>query len=608
MKVNLSQAVKVFFGNSSLEMVYFEAIANAIDADATEITISINLDIRSKSENLSISIEDNGIGFTDDRYRKFSNLFDVEEASHKGLGRLVYIAYFQEIEVKSYFGNNKKREFTFSDNFNEGEQNIEQSKEHVSGTTITMKNYALQKLAKNDYIDPIYLKQRILEEFYSLLFKKKENDTPVTININANIEGQDIDSLLNASDILELEKVDIDTPIDTINILHLYYAIKKDSQNEKSLISAISIDNRTLKYDIIANEYIPIGYNMVFLLVSDYFIGKVDLSRQNIKFPPNDEKRVKELFRAKVSELIELNIDTIAQRNKGLKEDLIDRYPHLGSYFNNNDIGFVSRDEILKQAQNKFFKDQRELLDATALDDVQFDKALDISSKALTEYILFREVTIKNLRKINSDNSEAELHKLFATQYNRFDQDDKVKDVYRNNAWVLDDKYMTYKTILSDRDMDELVNIITKGEVEKDSNKPDIALVFSKDPKEDTPVDVVIVELKKRGISLEENMKVVTQLEKRARNLMKYYNNQIQRIWFYGIIELNEEVELALAGEYTELYSSGKMYYKETEVAISLNPKKSLPIGVFIWDIDAVIDDAEARNSTFLELIKSKFE
>ena len=31
MKVKLSQAVKMFFGNSSLEMVYFEAIANAWD-------------------------------------------------------------------------------------------------------------------------------------------------------------------------------------------------------------------------------------------------------------------------------------------------------------------------------------------------------------------------------------------------------------------------------------------------------------------------------------------------------------------------------------------------------------------------------------------------
>ena len=37
MEVKLSQAVKMFFGNSSLEMVYIEAIANSFDAGATEI-------------------------------------------------------------------------------------------------------------------------------------------------------------------------------------------------------------------------------------------------------------------------------------------------------------------------------------------------------------------------------------------------------------------------------------------------------------------------------------------------------------------------------------------------------------------------------------------
>ena len=65
---------------------------------------------------------------------------------------------------------------------------------------------------------------------------------------------------------------------------------------------------------------------------------------------------------------------------------------------------------------------------------------------------------------------------------------------------------------------------------------------------------------------------------------------------------------MQLAGEYTELYSSGKMYYRETNVAISLNPKITLPIGVFIWDLDAVVNDADSRNSAFLNLIKNKFK
>lgn len=65
MQVKLSQAVKMFFGNFSLEMVYFEAIANALDAGANEITISINAKALNQPETLQIEISDNGSGFTD---------------------------------------------------------------------------------------------------------------------------------------------------------------------------------------------------------------------------------------------------------------------------------------------------------------------------------------------------------------------------------------------------------------------------------------------------------------------------------------------------------------------------------------------------------------
>ena len=190
----------------------------------------------------------------------------------------------------------------------------------------------------------------------------------------------------------------------------------------------------------------------------------------------------------------------------------------------------------------------------------------------------------------------------------RFEKEAFEFDLYRNNAWILDDKYMTYQTILSDKEMSEVVEYITDGEIiEKNGDRPDLCLIFSSDPKGKGQVDVVIVELKKKGLKLEENMKTVTQLEKRARNLMRFYKNKIQRIWFYGVIEFNDEVELQLTGEYTELYSTGKTYYRETKVAIQKNPDIIVPIGVFIMDLESVISDADARNSTFLNIIKSKF-
>ena len=86
MEVNISQAIRVFFNNSSFEMIFFEAFANALDAEATEFSIDIKLDNKDELCNLSLTITDNGVGFTEDRFSKFGKLLDVDEESHKGLG------------------------------------------------------------------------------------------------------------------------------------------------------------------------------------------------------------------------------------------------------------------------------------------------------------------------------------------------------------------------------------------------------------------------------------------------------------------------------------------------------------------------------------------
>ncbi len=608
MEVKLSQAVKMFFGQSSLEKVYIEAIANSLDAKATEINIDIYAKSYKDIKTLVLAIKDNGIGFTEKRYKKFCRLFDVEENSHKGLGRLVYPCYFDSIEIESIFNKTQKRNFAFTEELNENNSKINKVKEQKNGTIIKMSDYTLTKLYSHNFIQPKYLKQRILEEFYPIFFLQKQQENKFVISINSKIENLTLSETISSKDIPILKKVKLDSFINIFDNFYLYYSIQKVKVYETSLITAVNVDHRTKKVEIIANENTPKNYKMVFLLFSDWFTGKVDFSRQSLNVSDNELKQIQIMFRKKVASIIEEEIPEIKKRNKQTKNNLINKYPHLSGYFINENIGYNSRSDILKKAQEDFFRDQKKLLEATSLTDEQFEKSIEISSRALTEYILFRQLTIDKLKKSTNKNSEAELHKLFATMKVKFDKNNFVNDLYRNNAWLLDDKYMTYETILSDREMGDLIKFITEGEnTERDADRPDMALVFSNNPNKGIPFDIVIVELKKRGEKLEENMKAITQLEKRARKLMMHFKNKIQRIWYYGIIEFNDDIELALSGEYTELYSSGKMYYRETNVAIQLNPKIILPIGVFIWDINAVIEDADARNSAFLNLIKSKF-
>lgn len=607
MKVNLGQAVRMFFGRSSLEMVYFEAIANALDAGATKIDVDITIEAYNQPKTLEIKISDNGVGFTADRYRKFSNLFDVEESSHKGLGRLVYLFYFSEVMVESRFDRTNKRVFSFTENFKEEGSTILTIPEHDSGTEIQMKGYTMSKVRDNGFLRPSYLKNRIFEEFCSRLVQIRQHGKEIEIVIHSSLDNHT--EILSNKDIPDLIKVELESQIDLFDKFFLYYSIEEVSPERTSFIAAISVDNRTHKVEIIAQENIPPNHKMIFLLHSDWFNGKVDASRQNLALSDSELQQVQSIFRDKVRSIIEEKIPTIRDRNSNTRKGLLERYPHLGGYFSSDQIGYLSRADVLKKAQEKFFKAQRDILDVNgALSDEQYEKALEVSARTLTEYILFRQITIDKLKSSSKANSEAELHKLFASMQVQFGKEDVIKDLYRNNAWLLDDKYMTYETLLSDRELGELIKFITSEEtIERDNDRPDIALVFSNDPAKTNKFDIVIVEIKKRGLNSDDNMKVILQLERRARKLMKYYENRIQRIWYYGIIEINEEVELALSGEYQELYSSGKMYYRETKVAIQKNPDISLPIGVFIWDLDAVVSDASARNSAFLNMIKSKF-
>lgn len=119
----------------------------------------------------------------------------------------------------------------------------------------------------------------------------------------------------------------------------------------------------------------------------------------------------------------------------------------------------------------------------------------------------------------------------------------------------------------------------------------------------------MIVELKKRGIKLAKTEEVISQLKQRAIKLMKFYPNKIQRIWFYGIVEFNDEFKLSLKNEdYTPLYSKDSLYYKENKIYLSVNDEVPYLIGTYILSIDAFIKDAKARNATFLQLLKDGFQ
>lgn len=611
MEVNIKQALKIFFSKSSFEMIYFEAFANALDADATEFNIDISLGDYKELSNLLVTLSDNGVGFDDVRFRKFSKLLDVEEQSHKGLGRLVYLCYFDKVQIQSVFDNSKQRVFEFSETFNK-ECEVKNIPKGANGSIFKMSGFIGSKLGKNDYISPSYIKRVLLENFYAKFYKAKLNGKKIIVNIKTTVGNTTKEEVINTEELPKFEVRTIEDKMDFFDKIELYYNIREVTKKEEcTIITALAIDERSYKIDIIAEENLPSNYEMIFLLMSESLQDKVDGARLNLSISEQELATVKMIFRNAIAEVIRVQFPQIEESNQKKEEYLNDTYPHLAGYFEKNEIGYASQSDVLKKAQDKFFRDQREILTAKELSEEQFEKSLDLSARALAEYILFRQNVIKKLRMFNVGNKEADIHNLIAQKSSEFNQDNIVVDLYKNNVWLLDDKFMSYYKVLSEAKMSKVIDIITQGEIkDNDNDRPDITLFFSDNPEdENRKVDVVVAELKRLGATAEQNSIVEFQLETRTQRLATYYQNRIQRMWFYGIVDFDDKYRMHLINNgFSPLFSKGEIYFRSKPVYLDPNKEQSVIQNAYILDFKAMVEDADSRNLTFLKILRERFE
>ncbi len=605
-------------------MVFKEAIANSLDANATEIDVHVYIDSFEKQETLRVEIIDNGEGFTDERYDKFCELLSVDEATHKGIGRLVYLSYFNKITVDSSFGT-EVRTFTFDNTFDKDNSDMQKVslESFCQRTKLTFNEYALTKLSSYAVITPDYLYQQILQEFYPRLYLLKNQQKDFCITFSIDIPHKNKKHIVGAysrnitpKDIPNMQSKQINTDIIQLyESTYIDYAIQKQEiVTNTFLMTALCIDNRTkILDDVISYENLPSGgYNCVFLLRSSMFNGQIDSSRQTLTLSDTTLRDIKKIFRKAIAEIVETAIPSIKENNRTTKESLDKTYPHLVGYFDNDEVGIVSRSKSIEDAQNSFLRDQKTILEAEHLDEKNYDTALEVSSRTLAQYILYREKIISKVEEYTTKNSEADLHNLILPKRSILRDSTNMESIYSNNLWLLDNKYMTYTTAMSERTMSEVLDEIAQSANDiKDDGRPDIAIVFSNNPDcaENNSVDVVIIELKKTGTTLAKTEEVEHQLRQRAIRLLNYYPNKIQRMWFYGIVEFNDDFKLSLLNEhYAPLYSKDCLYYKENEWLKSLEDDTRYKVGTYILSIDAFIKDAKANNELFLNILKAGFK
>ena len=610
MDIETAGAIKLFFPNPSLTLVYFEALANALDAGATEVSIEIDIQAFDKPETLKITISDNGDGFTDDNFERFRKLLRPRDKFHKGIGRLVFLNYFNRVDVSSC-RDNWRRDFTFKNDF-DGNAPLETlADQQEAKTTLVFNGFAKERVKSYDDLKPDALKLLIIEQFLPTLDTRKREEKPFKISINLKTSESNVQkeffpqaTEITPADLPEMTTITIqDATLDALSAIAMHYHIAPVSGKGSSLV-AFSIDGRTIPANLIPPSSFPPGYLCVFLFDSELFHSNADSSRQRLVLPEGTpEAHLFRVLRRELGKVLAEKIPQITERNEKTKEKFEEQFPHLLGFFEDDTVGLIDGDDALSIAQQRFFKEQKAILQAEKLSDASYEKSLEMSSRTLTEYILYRDKIITRMKEMTGGNAESEIHNLIVPRFKEYSQSSMPSEIYQNNAWLLDDKFMVFRTILSEKSMDTVINAIRlDDESVGDTGRPDIAMIFSADPNDTTPVDVVVVEIKKKTEVEKDNSYAVNQLLDRAGKLVSHCPN-IQRVWYYAVMDVNDTMAFRLRQlKWTPFFSKGRVYYQEFETP---HPDgRVVPTPTFVVSFDAIIADAEGRNHTFLEILR----
>lgn len=621
MIIGIKEAIDKFYNNPSFDLIYSEAMANALDAGASLFKIEIKTKSFEDVNSLEIAIEDDGVGFNDNNFDKFCHLLKKEDDHHKGLGRLVYLKYFQNVHIESVFSKNQKRIFDFNNDFVDSCESIPLEKEEENCTKLLFTRFCNDRLKSYDNITPLKIKNGLVKQFLPRLYVLKQQQKDFCLSVTLSTEEENRSKgfysdtvTMSLNDLPSLQEQIIRDPgLDLFETeFKLLYLVETNNYTDKP-ITAICVDGRAVELSILNDTSIPAGTNAVFLLQSGFFDSKVNDSRQGLALSPQDQETIERIFADNISEILNSNVPSIRERNQETKKRLFSHFPHLAGYFNSNSIGLIDEDKSIHRAQEAFFKEQKEILGATQLTDDQYKRSLDQLARVLTEYILYRNLIIDKLGKMRQEHPEEQIHDLIVPMHREFSSETCIEDIYCNNAWLLDDKYMSYRFVLSDKNIKDLLEkICDEQELQSDDLRPDIAFVFSDDiEKVEHPIDVVVVELKKKGLGYLDNIRVLEQIKQRARRLVSLYPTKIQRMWFFGIVEFDKELSLEMKeGRWVKLYSTDEVFYKEIPaipVDSDLNPisETPIPVSVTLMSYNALWQDAKKRNETFLTILKA---
>lgn len=631
MKTKIKDAAKVLYKNPKLELALIEAVANSLDAGAGRIEIKItgNNTLQGRKSiitDLKVQIKDNGHGFGKASIDRFSSLFNKADDLHRGMGRLAYAAMFEHIQIHSISTDGIKSDFVFTDDMEIKPQPLDRESTDDSGTILTLSQLKVPGV-KADEVEPDNIRAQLYREFFIALFRLKKSGKFIELKITSAItspSGVEIFSgtetkkvIIAPQDVVELKQHVL--RIDMIPY-NSYYAFVEQREPFRNNFIAFEADHRTKEIckEFSGGNYL--GKSAVFIVVSDAGeqLAETDNCRTELMFKDKGlQNKLQEAVKRDLAELAAADVPGFSQHVQTRYSALSRSKPFLSRYIKKDQMGLFPEDKIIDNAYAEQLKARKAFFQNSPVSsEAEFKQRFDFASVILAEYVVGRADALEQMKNLTGKDPELAIHNLLVPM-RTMHQGDKDGVDELTNLWMLDERFMGYTYVLSDKRIDELI-IKTEGKARNSIStkhaavRPDIAIVFSGDPEDASveTVDVVIIELKRKGAGKSYLDSIESELMERAYAL-KDECSKICRTWFYGITDFSEsglEERYLRTKNFVPLFSSGHCYYKSMPLYDKVRQDK--PTGVldfFLMDYHAVFTDAENRLSTFRKVLLQAF-
>ena len=652
MRVNLEKAIKNIKIKVGFYRPLYEAIVNAIQAKATVIDISFDVEKKDHKDLIcGYSVKDNGIGFTDANIDSFLTLWTEHNSDMGALGsgRILCLKVFKNILIESQTKNTVDKQghkiyIDFNKNFSSNTIN-DIEKEYIdsdeSFTIVHYKNLTESYQNENEILYLDVIKHEVFISLLPLFIEYSENQLDLTINVQGSewITKTKLTSMFKKLNFLS-EEFKVKSSIKdnkTEYTFKLTYQITKDGKNKLDQFYGASFRKVTNFPNNTSIKRLPNNASGIFCLSSNYLKEIVADSREEFNLKFNENNATEEfplLFRDINNKLSEV-INKILRRefkdiDKSLqaeKKKAIDECPHLIQYIKDIDKLTINKNEIIKIAESKFekkFKEtKKEIIDFTT--NIQKTKNFnkekyieitkeftEVGQEQLAFYIGYRQTIIDMLFHVYECNNDASkvsfnedfIHNLIMpTKKIKFNNQQIITE---NNFWILDDKFMSFSYAASDVEIEKFVTSLgqeMKDEIDKDyfgDDRPDLMMLYSDEF--DKPKDVVIVELKKVNIQVYDRSKAIDQINLYA-DLIQDHIPDVNDIFVYAIVDIDVKLERILKNRgffpkaYTKDGHNMYSYYM-------YNPNNRAH--VHILSFHHLITDASNRNKLFLSILKNE--